>query len=154
MLAGERMIEAVARATGLDPLTVRKRNFYSPDNRNITPYHMTVEDFVLDDIVEALETSSDYWNRRKLIQQENNKNPVTRRGLALTPVKFGISFTATWFNQAGALLHIYKDGSVHLNHGGTEMGQGLFTKVAQVVATALGLPIDCLLYTSPSPRDS
>ena len=103
---------------------------------------MTVEDFVLDDIVEALETSSDYWNRRKLIQQENNKNPVTRRGLALTPVKFGISFTATWFNQAGALLHIYKDGSVHLNHGGTEMGQGLFTKVAQVVATALGLPIE------------
>ncbi|XXK28534.1 xanthine dehydrogenase molybdopterin binding subunit [Arenicellales bacterium nBUS_45] len=142
MLAGERMIEAVARATGLDPLTVRKRNFYSPDNRNITPYHMTVEDFVLDDIVEALETSSDYWNRRELIQQENNKNPVTRRGLALTPVKFGISFTATWFNQAGALLHIYKDGSVHLNHGGTEMGQGLFTKVAQVVATALGLPIE------------
>ncbi len=140
MLASERMIEAVARATGLDPLTVRKRNFYSGPERNLTPYHMPVEDFILDELVSELETSSDYWKRREQIRCANAGNPLLLRGLALTPVKFGISFTATWFNQAGALLHIYRDGSIHLNHGGTEMGQGLFIKVAQVVADALAVP--------------
>ena len=142
MFAGERMIEAIARSTGLDPLTVRKRNFYGPEGRDLTPYHMKVEDFVLDPMVEELEKSSAYWERRKTIAEANALDPVIRRGLALTPVKFGISFTATWFNQAGALIHIYRDGSVHLNHGGTEMGQGLFIKVAQVVADALGLSLD------------
>jgi len=136
------MIEAIARSTGLDPLTVRKRNFYGPEGRDLTPYHMKVEDFVLDPMVEELEKSSAYWQRRKTIAEANALDPVIRRGLALTPVKFGISFTATWFNQAGALIHIYRDGSVHLNHGGTEMGQGLFIKVAQVVADALGLSLD------------
>jgi len=136
------MIEAIARSTGLDPLTVRKRNFYGPEGRDLTPYHMKVEDFVLDPMVEELEKSSAYWERRKTIAEANALDPVIRRGLALTPVKFGISFTATWFNQAGALIHIYRDGSVHLNHGGTEMGQGLFIKVAQVVADALGLSLD------------
>ena len=142
MFAGERMIEAIARATGLDPLTVRKRNFYRSDGRDLTPYHMKIEDFVLDEMVQELESSSDYWKRREAIARHNASNPMVRRGLALTPVKFGISFTATWFNQAGALVHIYRDGSVHLNHGGTEMGQGLFIKVAQVVADALGLPME------------
>jgi len=142
MFAGERMIEAIARATGLDPLTVRKRNFYRSNGRDLTPYHMKIEDFVLDEMVQELESSSDYWKRRESIARHNASNPMVRRGLALTPVKFGISFTATWFNQAGALVHIYRDGSVHLNHGGTEMGQGLFIKVAQVVADALGLPME------------
>jgi len=142
MLAGERMIEGVARATGLDPLTVRKRNFYGGADRNMTPYFMQIDDFVLDEIVEELEQSSHYWARRDAIREANAADPLMVRGLALTPVKFGISFTATWFNQAGALLHIYRDGSVHLNHGGTEMGQGLFVKVAQVVSHALAVPID------------
>ncbi len=142
MLAGERIIEGVARTTGLDPLTVRKRNFYGSVDRNITPYFMQIDDFVLDEIVEELEQSSHYWTRRDAIREANAADPLMVRGLALTPVKFGISFTATWFNQAGALLHIYRDGSVHLNHGGTEMGQGLFIKVAQVVSHALALPVD------------
>jgi len=141
MLVGERIIEGVARATGLDPLTVRKRNFYGGTDRNITPYFMQIDDFVLDEIVEELEQSSRYWARRDAIREANAADPLTVRGLALTPVKFGISFTATWFNQAGALLHIYRDGSIHLNHGGTEMGQGLFVKVAQVVSHALALPV-------------
>ncbi len=144
MLAGERIIEGVARATGLDPLTVRKRNFYGGADRNITPYFMQIDDFVLDEIVEELEQSSHYWARRDAIREANAADPLVVRGLALTPVKFGISFTATWFNQAGALLHIYRDGSVHLNHGGTEMGQGLFVKVAQVVSHALALPVDSI----------
>ena len=144
MLAGERIIEGVARATGLDPLTVRKRNFYGGADRNITPYFMQIDDFVLDEIVEELEQSSHYWARRGAIREANAADPLMVRGLALTPVKFGISFTATWFNQAGALLHIYRDGSVHLNHGGTEMGQGLFVKIAQVVSHALALPVDSI----------
>ena len=144
MLAGERIIEGVARATGLDPLTVRKRNFYGGADRNITPYFMQIDDFVLDEIVEELEQSSHYWARRDAIREANAADPLMVRGLALTPVKFGISFTATWFNQAGALLHIYRDGSIHLNHGGTEMGQGLFVKVAQVVSHALALPVDSI----------
>ena len=144
MLASERIIEGVARASGLDPLTVRKRNFYGGADRNITPYFMQIDDFVLDEIVEELEQSSHYWARRDAIRETNAAYPLMVRGLALTPVKFGISFTATWFNQAGALLHIYRDGSVHLNHGGTEMGQGLFVKVAQVVSHALALPVDSI----------
>ncbi len=142
MLAGERIIEGVARATGLDPLTVRKRNFYCDPKRNITPYFMPVDDFILSELVDELEKTSDYWARRDAIREANSANPLILRGLALTPVKFGISFTATWFNQAGALIHIYRDGSIHLNHGGTEMGQGLFVKVAQVVSHALAVPID------------
>jgi len=142
MLVGERMIEGVARATGLDPLTVRKRNFYCGPDRNITPYFMQVDDFILSELVDELEKSSDYWARRDAIRKANAADPLMLRGLALTPVKFGISFTATWFNQAGALVHIYRDGSIHLNHGGTEMGQGLFVKVAQVVSHALAVPID------------
>ena len=134
MMLGERMIEAVARHVGKDPLEVRKLNFYSSNNRNITPYNMVVEDFVLDKIVLELEKKASYWQRRKQIGEFNKKSKIVKRGLALTPVKFGISFTTTFLNQAGALVHIYKDGSIHLNHGGTEMGQGLYMKVAQIVA--------------------
>ncbi len=148
MLAGEWMIERVARATGLDPLDVRKKNFYGDNGRDETPYYMTVEDFVLDELVEELEQTSDYRRRRQEIAAFNQTNPVIKRGLALSPVKFGISFTMTFLNQAGALVHIYRDGSVHLNHGGTEMGQGLFVKVGQVVAEEFQIDLDRVKITA------
>ena len=128
MLGGERVIEEVAYALGRDPLEIRKANFYGGPGRDVTPYHQTVEDNIIARIVEDLEASSDYQARRAEIIDFNETSPVVRRGIALTPVKFGISFTATWYNQAGALVHVYQDGSIHLNHGGTEMGQGLNTK--------------------------
>ena len=139
MLGMERIIEDVALTLGLDPLEVRRRNFYphrdKPDpHRAMTPFHMPVEDCVISDIADELAATSDYANRRAEIQAWNNSNAIIKRGIALTPVRFGISFTKTFLNQAGALIHIYADGSIHLNHGGTEMGQGLHTKIAQVVA--------------------
>ena len=134
MLGGERVIEEIAYALGKDPLEIRKINFYGENERNITPYHQTVEDNIIARIVAEVERTSDYQARREAVIAYNKTSPIIRKGIALTPVKFGISFTATWFNQAGALVHIYQDGSIHLNHGGTEMGQGLNTKVAQVVA--------------------
>ena len=137
VIAAERMIEEIAYALGRDPLEIRKLNLY--ENGQLTPYHQPVEDQILPRIFEDLEASSDYQARRQAVIDWNAKGGTIRKGIALTPVKFGISFTATWFNQAGALIHIYSDGSVHLNHGGTEMGQGLNTKVAQVVAEALGV---------------
>jgi len=148
-VAAERMIEEIAFALGKDPLEVRKANFYGDetDGRNVTPYHQTVEDNVIGRIVEELEDSADYQARRKAILEHNAKGGVIRRGIALTPVKFGISFTATWFNQAGALVHVYNDGSIHLNHGGTEMGQGLNTKIAQVVAEAFQVDFDRIKIT-------
>ncbi len=136
VIAAERMIEEIAYATGQDPLDVRKANFYGTEDRNVTPYHQVVEDSILDKLVGELEETSDYRKRRQDIIAFNKTSPILKKGIALTPVKFGISFTATWYNQAGALVHVYKDGSIHLNHGGTEMGQGLNTKVAQVVAEA------------------
>ena len=134
MVAAERVIEEVAFATGLDALEVRRRNFYGVSERNITPYHQTIDDNIIAQLVDELERTADYQARRAAIRAANAQSPLIRRGIALTPVKFGISFTATWFNQAGALVHVYADGSVQLNHGGTEMGQGLYVKVAQVVA--------------------
>ncbi|WP_279482040.1 xanthine dehydrogenase molybdopterin binding subunit [Aureimonas sp. SK2] len=137
MVAIERAIDRIAFDLKLDPLDVRKRNFYAAMGEGAsgrTPYHMAVEDCVIGEIVAELEASSDYRARREAVRAFNASSPVLKKGLALTPVKFGISFTTTHLNQAGALVHVYKDGSVHLNHGGTEMGQGLFTKVAQVVA--------------------
>ena len=142
MVAGERVMEEIAYALGKDPLEVRKANFYGGPGRDVTPYHQTVEDCVVGEVVEQLETKADYWARRAAIREFNADNRHVRRGLALTPVKFGISFTATQFNQAGALVHVYTDGTIHLNHGGTEMGQGLFTKVAQVVAEEFQVDID------------
>ncbi|MCG7522656.1 xanthine dehydrogenase molybdopterin binding subunit [Ruegeria sp. Ofav3-42] len=136
VIAAERMIEEIAYATGQDPLDVRKVNFYGTEERNVTPYHQEVEDSILDRLVGELEETSEYRQRRHDIIEFNNTSPILKKGIALTPVKFGISFTATWYNQAGALVHVYNDGSIHLNHGGTEMGQGLNTKVAQVVAEA------------------
>ncbi|WP_127115842.1 xanthine dehydrogenase molybdopterin binding subunit [Shimia sediminis] len=149
VIAAERMIEEIAYALGKDPLEVRKANFYGEagDGRTLTPYHQEVEDNVIGRIVEELEDSADYQARRKAILDENAKGGIIRRGIALTPVKFGISFTATWYNQAGALIHVYNDGSIHLNHGGTEMGQGLNTKVAQVVAEAFQVDFDRIKIT-------
>ena len=148
MMGIEYVVDEIARYLGVDPLDVRKRNLYGIGERNITPYGMEVEDNVLHEIVPRLETSSDYRARRREIDEYNETSEHLKRGLALTPVKFGISFTATHFNQAGALLLLYSDGTVQLNHGGTEMGQGLFTKVAQVVAEELKIDIDRIRVTA------
>ncbi|WP_419914168.1 xanthine dehydrogenase molybdopterin binding subunit [Hoeflea sp.] len=147
-LGGERVIEEIAYALGKDPLEVRKANFYGVGERNVTPYHQVVEDNIIHRIVNELEESSDYQARRQAVIAHNAEAGVLRKGIALTPVKFGISFTATWFNQAGALVHIYQDGSIHLNHGGTEMGQGLNTKVAQVVADEFQVDIETIRITA------
>ncbi|WP_375565484.1 xanthine dehydrogenase molybdopterin binding subunit [Oceaniradius stylonematis] len=149
VIAAERIIEEIAYHRGLDSLEVRKRNFYgdAEDGRNVTPYHQRVEDNIAPRIVAELEESADYQARRRAVLDWNAKGGIVRKGIALTPVKFGISFTATWYNQAGALVHIYSDGSIHLNHGGTEMGQGLNTKVAQVVAEELQVDVDHIKIT-------
>jgi len=147
MLFAERLMEAIAIRTGQDALDVRKANLYA-EGRDITPYGMKVEDNIALDIIEQLEASSGYRARRKAIAAFNAESPVLKKGLALTPVKFGISFTLTHLNQAGALVHVYTDGSVHLNHGGTEMGQGLYTKVAQVVAEEFGIPASAVRITA------
>lgn len=148
MLAIERIIDAVASATGRDPLDIRKENLYRPDGA-VTPYGMPVEDYdTAHAIIDQLETHSDYRERRRAIDEFNADSPLIRKGLALTPVKFGISFTLTQLNQAGALVHVYSDGSIHLNHGGTEMGQGLFQKVAQIVAEEFGVAIERVRITA------
>jgi xanthine dehydrogenase large subunit len=148
MVAIEEIMDAVARTLGKDPLEVRKLNYYGKDERNVTHYHQTVEHNVIHEMTAELEASSEYAKRREEIRAFNAKSPVLKKGLALTPVKFGISFTATFLNQAGALIHIYTDGSIHLNHGGTEMGQGLNTKVAQVVAEVLQVDISRIQITA------
>ena len=141
MFAIEYAIEDIARALGKDPLEVRRRNFYGKTERNVTQYQQTVEDNIIDEIFARLLTSSDYEKRRQAIRKFNRESPILKRGIAITPVKFGISFTNTLLNQAGALVHVYKDGTVQLNHGGTEMGQGLYIKVAQVVADEFQIDI-------------
>jgi xanthine dehydrogenase large subunit len=148
MLAPERMMDAIACYLGKDPLEVRKANLYGKKSRNVTPYQMTVEDNIAPEIIAELEKSSDYVARRKAIRKFNETSPYLKKGIALTPVKFGISFTATHLNQAGALLHVYTDGSVMINHGGTEMGQGLYIKVAQVVAEVLQIDIERVKITA------
>jgi xanthine dehydrogenase large subunit len=140
-LAIEYIIDNIARRLGKDPLEVRKLNFYGKDERNTTPYGQVVRDNVIHELVAELESSSDYQARRDSVAAFNRDNEVLRRGLALTPLKFGISFNVVHFNQAGALVHVYTDGSVLVNHGGTEMGQGLHTKVSQVVALELGIDL-------------
>jgi len=149
MIMAEAMLDRVARAAGKDPLTVRKANLYhAQPERNTTQYGMEVEHFVLDEIISQLETSSQYWQRREQISAFNQTNPIIKKGLALTPVKFGISFTAKHLNQAGALVHIYTDGSIQVNHGGTEMGQGLHTKIQHIAAHEFGLPLDFIEVTA------
>jgi xanthine dehydrogenase large subunit len=142
MYAIEYAIDDIARTLNKDPLAVRRNNFYGIDERNTTPYGQKIEDNIIAEIVDKLESDAKYQKRRKAVRNFNARNKVLKRGIALTPVKFGISFTATHLNQAGALVHVYRDGTVHLNHGGTEMGQGLYIKVAQVVADELGISVD------------
>jgi xanthine dehydrogenase large subunit len=154
MIGIERVMDHIAFAVKKDPVEVRRVNFYAgmggeagasggdisaKMKGQTTPFHMPVEDFIGDVMVAALEKRSDYVGRRAAIAAWNRASPVLKRGIALTPVKFGISFTLTWLNQAGALVHVYQDGSIHLNHGGTEMGQGLNQKVAQVAASVFGV---------------
>jgi xanthine dehydrogenase large subunit len=148
MMVIEQILDDVARELRLDPLEVRRANFYGVASRNVTHYGQTIEDNIIRYIVDRLEVDSAYRARRAQITEWNSRSPVVKRGLALTPVKFGISFTATHFNQAGALLQVYTDGTVLLNHGGTEMGQGLNVKVAQVVAAELGVPLEVVRITT------
>ena len=142
MFAIEYAIEDIARRLGKDPLEVRRRNFYGKNDRNVTQYQQVVEDNVIDEIFDQLVASSDYQARREEIQAFNAASQILKRGVAITPVKFGVSFTNTLLNQAGALVHVYKDGTVQLNHGGTEMGQGLYVKIAQIVADEFQIDID------------
>ncbi|MCH2164043.1 MAG: xanthine dehydrogenase molybdopterin binding subunit [Marinovum sp.] len=171
MLGIERVMDHAAHVLGLDPLELRRRNYYAPAGRgglsapraprapedvsgqkkqvnNATPYGMEVTDFILDEMTEHLVESSDYTARRAAISEWNAAQPVLKKGIALTPVKFGISFTLTHLNQAGALVHVYQDGSIALNHGGTEMGQGLFQKVAQVAADRFGVGMEVVKITA------
>ncbi|WP_342070011.1 xanthine dehydrogenase molybdopterin binding subunit [Yoonia algicola] len=168
VLGIERVMDHIAAELGLDPVIVRQRNYYaamdaakgpgtgkrfggehSPKpTTQTTPYHMPVKDFILHEMTEALLTSSNYHARRAAIAEWNAGQEVLKKGIALSPVKFGISFTLTHLNQAGALVHVYQDGSVHMNHGGTEMGQGLFQKVAQVAAHRFGIDVAAVKITA------
>ena len=154
LLLIECIIDEIARKLGKEPLDVRKVNLYDPkgrlDKRCMTHYHMTVEDSITHDIIAQLEKSGDYAKRVQEIKTFNAKSKILKKGIALTPVKFGISFTLTMLNQAGALVHVYKDGSVQVNHGGTEMGQGLHTKICQVVADEFGIPLNLVKITATS----
>ncbi|MES2742779.1 MAG: xanthine dehydrogenase molybdopterin binding subunit [Pseudomonadota bacterium] len=141
-IAIEYAIDEIARHLGRDPLDIRRHNFYGRDDgggRNVTPYGQVIVDNVIEELVAELEASSDYRARRAALADFNLASPVLKKGIALTPLKFGIAFNVTHLNQAGALVHVYVDGSVLVNHGGTEMGQGINTKVLQVVAHELGL---------------
>ena len=148
IMAIEYVVDEIARYLACDPLAVRKRNFYGTTDRNVTPYQMTIEDNIVQELVAELERTADYVARRADVAAFNAANRWVKRGIALTPLKFGISFTLTMMNQAGALVHVYTDGSVRLNHGGTEMGQGLYTKVAQVVAAEFGIPVNRVKITA------
>ncbi len=170
MVGIERVLDHVAHALGRDPVEVRQVNYYaapapsgagtgkrfggtySPKPaeaaRDVTHYGMPVEDFILHEMTERLLETSDYSRRKEAVRDWNAKNEVLKKGIAFSPVKFGISFTLTHLNQAGALVHVYQDGSIHMNHGGTEMGQGLFQKVAQVAAARFGVEADRVKITA------
>ena len=150
-IAIENILDTIARTLGKDPLDVRTLNYYGPSDgteRIVTPYGQIVEDNIIHELSAQLEVTSDYRARREGIAQFNATSPVLKRGIAFTPVKFGISFNVAHFNQAGALVHVYSDGSILVNHGGTEMGQGLNTKVAQVVAHELGVGFESVRVTA------
>ncbi|MFT7008901.1 MAG: xanthine dehydrogenase large subunit [Colwellia sp.] len=148
MMTIELVMDEIARHLGKDPLTIRKINLYGGEGRNVTHYHQTVEHNNLAEIIDTLEESSDYQARRKAVTDFNANSPILKKGIALTPVKFGISFTVQHLNQAGALVHVYTDGTIHLSHGGTEMGQGLNTKVAQIVAEEFQVDVDTVAISS------
>ncbi|HEY4069621.1 MAG TPA: xanthine dehydrogenase molybdopterin binding subunit [Burkholderiaceae bacterium] len=147
-IAIENILDSIARLLGKDPIDVRRANFYGKETNNVTPYRQVVTDNIIHELTAELEATSDYRARRAAIAAFNATSPVLKRGLALAPLKFGISFNVKHFNQAGALVHVYTDGSMLVNHGGTEMGQGLNTKVAQVVAHELGVSFECVKATA------
>ena len=159
----ERVMDHAAFVLGIEPLALRRQNFYrerevaveasggdilAKMKAETTPYFMEVEDFIGHDLTAKLEALSGYQARRQAVADWNAASPILKRGLALVPVKFGISFTLTWLNQAGALVHVYQDGSIHLNHGGTEMGQGLNQKIAQVAASVFGVGMEAVKITA------
>ena len=147
----EYAIDEIARNLGRDPLDVRRINFYGRNEeqgRKVTPYGQKVEDNIIHELVAQIEAGSDYRARREAIRRFNAGSPVLKKGIAITPVKFGIAFNLSHLNQAGALVHVYVDGSVLVNHGGTEMGQGVNTKVAQVVAHELGIDLSQVRVTA------
>jgi xanthine dehydrogenase large subunit len=147
-IAIEYVIDEIARDLGRDALDIRRLNFYGKTERNVTPYGQEIVDNVIEALTAELEQTSEYRARRKAIDAYNGGSPVLKKGLALTPLKFGIAFNVTHLNQAGALVHVYVDGSVLVNHGGTEMGQGINTKVMQVVAHELGLDMEHVRATA------
>jgi len=148
MMAIENIVDNISRYLHKDPSQIRKNNFYQKNKKNITHYGMKIEDNVIQEIFNKLLKKSNYKKRYSKIKKFNSKSKYLKKGIAITPVKFGISFTTTHLNQAGALVHIYTDGSVHLNHGGVEMGQGTNTKIAQLVANELGLPFEKIKISS------
>ena len=152
VLGIERVIDHVAATLGMDPVMVRQTNYYAPmgtyTTQNTTPYGMEVTDFILHDMTNRLLSDAKYADRKAAIATFNSTNQILKRGLGVSPVKFGISFTLTHLNQAGALVHVYQDGSIHLNHGGTEMGQGLFQKIAQVAASRFGVDVSLVKITA------
>ncbi len=150
MLAIETIIERIARDRGLAIDAVRRRNFYGIDRNDVTPYGMTVEDNIIERVMDELDRAVDLAGWRRDIIAFNQQSPVIKKGLASMPVKFGISFNRAALNQAGALVNVYTDGSVVLNHGGTEMGQGLFVKIAQVVAQAFSIDLDHIRVSATS----
>ena len=148
MIVIEKAMEELALAAKQDPLDIRLKNLYRA-GKNVTPYGMQVDQYdAMLEIMKQLEQSSDYRARREQVNQWNKTHSVLKKGLSLTPIKFGISFTATHLNQAGALIHVYTDGTMQVSHGGTEMGQGLHTKIAQIVAQTFGVSLDKVLVTS------
>ena len=161
VLGIERVMDHIAADLGLDPVAVRQANYYAPIDGtptttgvsdqvkpNTTPYGMEITDFILHEMTERLLSDAKYTDRKAAVAAFNAANPVLKRGLGISPVKFGISFTLTHLNQAGALVHVYQDGSIHLNHGGTEMGQGLFQKIAQVAASRFGVDVSVIKITA------
>ena len=142
MMAIENILDNISRFLKKDPAEVRKTNFYGNKDRNITHYGMKIKDNVINELFENLKIKSNYKKRSQKIRQFNQINKFKKKGIAITPVKFGISFTTIHLNQAGALVHIYTDGSIHMNHGGIEMGQGTHTKIAQLVSNSLGVPYE------------
>jgi xanthine dehydrogenase large subunit len=152
VLGIEKVMDHIAHTLGRDPLDVRRANYYADHTEGAadqtTPYAQPVTDCIINAMTDRLAKSADYEIRRTAIAKWNATNPILKRGIAITPVKFGISFTLTHLNQAGALVHVYQDGSIHLNHGGTEMGQGLFQKIAQVAAARFGVPVEAVKITA------
>jgi xanthine dehydrogenase large subunit len=148
MIVIEIILEHIAHHLDQSLDDIRKVNYYGQDDRNQTPYGQIVNDNIIEEMVDCLTREIDYEGRKKAIEKFNAENQTLKKGIAVMPIKFGISFNMPALNQAGALVHVYTDGSVHLNHGGTEMGQGLFTKVAQVVATVFQIDIDNIKISS------